>query len=116
MLFRRARFEATVPYRDPERRRQYQRDRARLRRAGRTDSPPKLTLPDAVRIKTARDILELLEEQINLLRADLGLGTIERARTLGALAGVALRAVETADLEARLAALEKVLAGRRSRR
>jgi hypothetical protein len=71
-------------------------------------------LPEPVRVQTARDVLELLEEQLNLLRADLGLGTVERARAIGSLAGVALRAVETADLEARLAALESVLKARRS--
>ena len=104
-----------MPFSDPERRREYQRDRARLRRAGRADNPAKVALPDPIRVQTARDVLELLAEQINLLRADLSLGTVERARTLGALAGVALRAVETADLEARLAALEAVLKVRGSR-
>jgi hypothetical protein len=104
-----------MPFRDPERRREYQRDRARLRRAGRVDNPAKVALPEPIRVQTARDVLELLAEQINLLRADLSLGTVERARTLGALAGVALRAVETADLEARLAALEAVLKVRGSR-
>jgi hypothetical protein len=103
-----------MPFRNPERRREYQRDRARLRRAGRADSPAKTALPGPIRVQTARDVLKLLGEQINLLRADLGLGTVERARALGALAGVALRAVETADLEARLAALEAVLNARGS--
>jgi hypothetical protein len=98
-----------MPFADVERRREYQRERARLRRAGRTDAPVRAELPAPVRIKTARDVLELLGEQINVLRADLSLGTIERARCLGGLAGVALRAVETADLEARLAALETAL-------
>jgi hypothetical protein len=104
-----------LPFRDAERRREYQRDRARLRRAGRADVPAKLALPDPIRIQTAKDVLGLLAEQINLLRTDVGLGTVERARALGALAGVALRAVETADLEARLAALENVLNLRGSR-
>jgi hypothetical protein len=104
-----------MPFADPDRRREYQRERARLRRAGRADSPAKTELPTPVRVKTARDVLELLGEQINLLRADLSLGTVERARCLGGLAGVALRAVETADLEARLAALEAVLNARRPR-
>jgi hypothetical protein len=102
-----------VPFADPERRREYQRERARLRRAGRTDRPVRPSLPDPIRIQTARDVLELLGEQINVLRADLSLGTVERARALGSLAGVALRAVETADLEARLAAVEAVLNLRR---
>jgi hypothetical protein len=103
-----------MPFADPERRREYQRERARLRRAGREEAPARVELREAVRVQTARDVLELLEEQLNLLRADLGLGTVERARAIGSLAGVALRAVETADLEARLAALESVLKARRS--
>lgn len=101
-----------MPFADPERRRAYQRERQQLRRAGRSDAPPKVTLPDPIRVQTAKDVLGLLAEQINLLRADLGLGTVERARTLGSLAGVALRAVETADLEARVEALEAVLGSR----
>ena len=104
-----------MPFADPERRRAYQRERARLRRAGRSDAPPRSTLPEPIRVQTARDVLDLLGEQINVLRADLSLGTVERARTLGSLAGVALRAVETADLEARLAAVEHVLNSRGSR-
>lgn len=104
-----------MPFRDPERRREYQRERAQLRRAGRIEAPAKAVLPEPIRVQTARDVLALLAEQINLLRSDLSLGTVERARTLGALAGVALRAVETADLEARLAALESVLELRRAK-
>lgn len=72
--------------------------------------------PLQVRIQTARDLLGLLEEQLNALRGDAALGTVERARSVGALAGVALRAIETADLEQRVEALEAVLAGRTKRR
>ena len=103
-----------MPFADPDRRREYQRDRLRLIRAGRTDAPLKAELPAPLRIQTARDVLELLVEQINVLRADLSLGTVERARCIGGLAGVALRAVETADLEARMAALEASLSLRTS--
>src|SRR5436305_1519814 len=51
-----------MPFADPERRRSYQRDRARLRRAGRADAPAKVALPDPIRIQTARDILAVLAE------------------------------------------------------
>jgi hypothetical protein len=83
-----------------------------MRRAGREETPARVELPPQFRLQTARDVLELVEEQVNAVRADAGLGTIERARCLGTLAGIALRAVETADLEARLAALETVLRAR----
>ena len=104
-----------MPFKDPEDRRAYQREWASFRRAGRTESPARVDIPEPVRIETARDVLTMLGEQVNLVRADINLGTIERARCLGGLAGVALRAVETADLEARLAALEAVLAVRKPR-
>jgi len=80
------------------------------------DTPVKVPIPTAVRVQTARDGLLLLEEQLNALRADAALGTLERARGIGALVGVALRAIETADLEDRVEALERVLAQRRPRR
>ena len=41
------------------------------------------------------------------------LGTLEKARAVGYLAGVALKAVEIADLAGRVEAVERVLKGRR---
>jgi hypothetical protein len=105
-----------VPFKNPDARRAYQRQRAQLRRAGRADAPAKASRPSPVRVQCARDLLRLLEEQLNALRQDGALSTLERARGIGALAGVALRAIETADLEDRVQSLERVLAQRRPRR
>jgi hypothetical protein len=58
-------------------------------------------------------VLALLEEQVGAVRADESLTTVERARTIGYLAGVSLRAIETCDLAARLEAVEATLKGRR---
>jgi hypothetical protein len=55
------------------------------------------------------DVLELLAEQVNALRADADVDPAERARTVGLLAGLALRAMEARDLDQRLAAVERVL-------
>ena len=55
------------------------------------------------------DVLAVLAEQANAVRADPGADPLERARTLGFLAGVALRAMEARNLDARLAAVERVL-------
>jgi hypothetical protein len=102
-----------VPFKDPEARRDYQRSYRQLQRAGRAEKPPRPLLPSPLRLRTAQELLGLLEEQINAVRMDGALGTVERARCVGSLAGVALRAVETADLERRLIALEAVLNSRR---
>ncbi len=55
------------------------------------------------------DVLALLEEQVNAVRADPTADPTERARTLGMLAGLALRAMDSRDVQARLEAVERVL-------
>jgi hypothetical protein len=100
-----------MPYKDPSKRRAYQRDHARARRAG--ESNPRLSLvPAPFRLKTALDVLSLLEEQVAAVRATAECSTLERARCLGFLAGVALRAVEVGELANRLEALEGALKAR----
>jgi hypothetical protein len=64
------------------------------------------------RLETARDVLALIEAQVGAVLADGELGTTERARTVATLAGLALRAIESGDLAARLEALERHLSGR----
>ena len=59
------------------------------------------------------DVLAVLAEQINAVRADAQSDPIESARTVGFLAGVALRAMEANGLAERLEAVEKVLKLRR---
>jgi hypothetical protein len=110
--WRRLRRTRPVPYRDDDRQRAYKREWARIQRAGECGTPGG-TLPLPFRLQTARDVVALLEEQIVAVRADAEARTLEKARTIGYLAGVALKAVETADLAGRLEALESVLKGRR---
>jgi len=105
-----------VPYRDPERRRAYQREYKRGARAVDASNPastPRLTqLPADFRLKAAADVLALLEQQVEAVRADETAGTLERARCIGYLAGVSLRAIEAGQLAVRLEALERVLRAR----
>ena len=54
-------------------------------------------------------MLALLEEQVTAVRGDADAGPLEKARCIGYLAGIALRAIEAGDLAARLEALEAVL-------
>jgi hypothetical protein len=65
------------------------------------------------RLQTAKDVVDLLEEQVEALRAAPESGTIERARAIGYLAGIARKAIETGTLAARLEMLETVLAARK---
>src|SRR4051812_36193941 len=102
-----------MPYADPEVRRQYQREYQRARRtedASHAASDPRLTPASealaAVRLRRADDVLAVLEEQTNSVRGDTRIGVLEKARTIGYLATVLLRAIETADIESRLTALE----------
>ena len=104
-----------MPYRDREKQRAYQREYSRSRRlpAGVCQTPARTPIPPEFRLQTARDVLDLLTEQIQAVRADAKAGTLERARCVGYLAGIALKAVETADMAERVEALERVLKTRK---
>jgi len=107
-----------MPYKNPEKQRAAVREAQRRRRAGERKARRE-TLPELaeLRYQTARDVLELLSSQVQAVESDADLGTVERARCIGYLAGLLLRAVEQGDLEDRLAQLEEtVLANRRNRR
>jgi hypothetical protein len=65
--------------------------------------------PPPRRLQTAQDVLALLHEQVEALRAANWVGTVEKARALGYLASLARQAIETADLAARLDQLEATL-------
>jgi hypothetical protein len=99
-----------MPFANPERARDYQRDYRRLRRGGdRCTTPGTTPVPLPFRLKTAADVLRLLEEQVEAVRAEQEAGTLEKARTIGYLAGVALKAIEAGNLAARIEMLEAVL-------
>jgi hypothetical protein len=65
------------------------------------DAPPSL--------RTAADVLELLEEMTAAVWADPFTRPAEKARAVGYLAGVALKAIEIRNLAARVEMLEAVL-------
>ena len=62
-----------------------------------------------VRLQTAADVLAILGKQIDAVRADGEAGPLEKARLIGYLAGLGLKAIETGALEARIEMLEAVL-------
>jgi hypothetical protein len=64
------------------------------------------------RLQSAKDGVDLLEEQVETLRAEQGTDAVARARAIGYLAGIARVAIETGTLAARLEMLESVLAYR----
>ena len=99
-----------MPFSNPERARDYQREYRRTRRAGDNCTTPSTSpLPLPFRLKTAADVLRLLEEQVEAVRVEREAGTLEKARTIGYLAGVALKAIEAGNLAARIEMLEAVL-------
>jgi hypothetical protein len=99
-----------MPFRDPDKTRDYQREYRRTRRAGDSCTTPGTTpLPLPFRLKTAADVLQLLEEQVEAVRTEKEAGTLEKARAIGYLAGVSLKAIEAGNLAARIEMLETVL-------
>lgn len=99
-----------MPYSDPEKAKNYQREYRRVRRSGDISTTPGTTpLPAEFRLQTAQDVINLLQEQVAAVRAEAGAGALEKARTIGFLAGVTLRAIEAGNLAARIEMLEAVL-------
>lgn len=98
-----------MSYKDPERQREYQRLHKRMERAGSSQTPSQTQVPAEFRLKTARDVLDLLESQVGAVLADGEVGTLERARCIGYLAGISLKAIEAGDMAARLEAVEAAL-------
>jgi hypothetical protein len=99
-----------MPYADPLKARVYQREYRRLRRAGDTRTTPGTTpVPPAFRLQTAQDVIDLLQEQVAAVRAEKQAGTLEKARTIGYLAGIALKAIEAGNFAVRLEELEEAV-------
>ncbi len=99
-----------MPYADSDRGRDYQREYRRLRRAGdecTTPVHPGVSLN--FRLQTAQDVIDLLQEQVAAVLSEHEAGTLVKARTVGYLAAIALKAIEAGNVVARLEALESVL-------
>ena len=103
-----------MAYKDPARQRAYKREWARGQRAGESGTPGGTPIPIPFRLKTAADVLALLEEQVSAVRDAPEAGTLEKARVVGYLGGIALRAIEAGDLAARLEAVEATLKVRKA--
>ncbi len=103
-----------MPYADSEQARTYQREYRRLRRAGDDCTTPCTSpVPLDFRMKTAADVMALLEDQVAAVLDDPESGVLEKARVIGYLATVSLRAIEAGNLAARLETLEAVLRRRK---
>jgi hypothetical protein len=70
--------------------------------------------PPPRRLQTAQDVIDLIQEQVEALRAERWAGAVQKARAIGYLAGIARRAIEMGNLAARLEILEAVLRQRGS--
>jgi hypothetical protein len=104
-----------MPYADPERARTYFRQYRRARRSGDTCSTPvHPAVSVEFRLETAGDIIALIENQVQAVLDDAEAGTLEKARCVGYLAGISLKAIECGNLAARLEAVEGVLKARKN--
>ena len=96
-----------MPYKDADQAKKYNTDYQRARRAG---QPGRATgdLPAIVKIRTAEDVLSLLEDVINEIR-QVDADPLVRARLVNQLASTTLRAIESSNHEARLIDIEEML-------
>lgn len=103
-----------MPYKDPGDKKNYQREYMRQKRAGqgKGDKTKGKTL-DPEDIKTAQGLRDTLADTIAEVKATEA-DPFVRARCIGYLVGIALKAVETADLEERIRQLEADLEDERT--
>jgi hypothetical protein len=66
-------------------------------------------LPETFQLQTPADILQLLKWQIAAVARDTRANSVDRARAIGYLASLSLKAIEADTLAARLEAVEAVL-------
>ncbi len=102
-----------MPYKDRQKQRAAQRawkqqHRETVANPGRTLGA---LLPLPVRLATVADALGVLEGQVAAVLADPKLGSVDRARCVAYLLGVALRCVEMGDLARRIEEIETALGG-----
>jgi hypothetical protein len=64
-------------------------------------------------LQTPQNVIDLLQEQIELLRRDRTTEPLAKARAIGYLAGLACRTIETGKLADRLEMLERILKQRK---
>ena len=96
-----------MPYKDPEKAKKYNTDWQRAHRAG-IPGNTACDLPASVRIKTAADVLALLEATINEVRR-VDADPLVKARLVNQLASTTLRAIESSNHEGRLIDIEAML-------
>jgi hypothetical protein len=65
-------------------------------------------------LQTVQDVIDLLQEQVESIRAEPWADAITKARALGYLAGVARKTIELGTLAERLEVLEAVLKQRKA--
>ena len=105
-----------MPFKDPERRRSYNRDYQRLRRSGQPTGSrgvEVIRVSNLQQTETARGLLRILGGLISdVLESKQGDAFI-KARTVAYVVSVALRAVETGNLETRVSNLEARIGGQK---
>jgi len=103
-----------MPFKDPLRQREYQRQWQRARRAGEARGFKVLRVSSPEEIRTANALLSVLAGLIKQVLETKEGDVFMRARTAGYLISIGLKAVEVADLESRITNLEnKIIGGSR---
>jgi hypothetical protein len=96
-----------MAYKDPEKQRDYQRQWQRQKRAAEVGGTTSCRTLNPEDIRTAQGLRDLLSDVITDVAAAEG-DVFMKARLIGYLVAIGIKTVETADLEARITALEQV--------
>jgi hypothetical protein len=101
-----------MPWSDPAKRREHQRKKRAEKRASlglSSGGALPVTPCEPILLRTPKDVLTALQESLNAVRADAEAGPQVKARSVGYLMAIALKALEVADMAERLATVETML-------
>jgi len=97
-----------MPYADPDKARNYLREYRRVQRTAEGCTTGCTShVPPSFRLETAADGLAMLAEQVEAVRKDRKAKTLQKARPIGYLAAITIKAIEAGNLAARIEGLEE---------
>lgn len=92
-----------MPYKDPQKQREYKREWQRARRKECCQDPDGRS---GTQLQTPDDVITVLEVQVDALRRDRGLKSTDRAKAIAQLAALTLKAIESRDIERKVEGIE----------
>lgn len=95
-----------MPYKDPDKQREFKREWQRARREEARQGRDK---DSRTQLQSLDDVLLVLEEQVGKLRRDTRLPSTDRAKAIAQLATLSVKVIESRDIQRKVEGIESVV-------